>query len=494
MSFSEVGLNSWTYLLSTLFLFISVFLVCLREFEKVMSEPHTQLLLANDRHDGESGSDAFHARTVPRTNCRFLSVPKFFPVGKMTDVDSGTDCDAEGPKGNPPCENAHTGHSSLNLKNISYAIMFLASLVIVTFGPGNASTRWVYLKKSRFFPKSAENGFEFVRNDSSSRSIPLISPLSQQQLSEIFKFSTQSALNFLHLHKTGGQTLKTALGNYYVGRQKQSGEKVVVHNLCYASMVRQKDGSTQSAGWRCDLANLEQLSESARNKIDVVFGHQFAENGVSSLLASRNVNTFAILRHPFDRKVSFFYHFFVRAHKRNETEVSFYEVRDFLLHNRVHLDAPLGRDAGPNYFAGRLLSDGNKGFVGDFSNGYYEVASIEEDDVIRRAKDVLRSFVFVGIQSEPDATMCVIRTVVRAFDIALNLQDDKDASKFGTRVGMMNKGSYSMSAEQIWDTLSEEERQEFERKEHVDLEIYREAERLFRNQLTVLRCNSDQKR
>lgn len=314
---------------------------------------------------------------------------------------------------------------------------------------------------------------------------------SEHNLIKSLQFTNMTTLNFFHLHKTGGTSIKVALQDYYSGKLKANGEKVTIEELCYS----RKDPNTISGeatflSWRCDWLRLEASSLEERDKRDIAQGHQFLLHGISELIPHRNIRTFTVLRHPFDRKFSFFFHFFVRAVHREDSDVSWEELRDFLVYSRVHIDADLGRDAGPNYIAGRMLSDGEHGFVGDYSNGHFAVPDAHEDQVVRSAIEILRSFVFVGIQKDPQATFCLLRRTVRAFDAAHGIVDPANSRALDSAGDRLNSGSYRPSAADAWSKLSDGEKREFERNERVDLRIFREAERLFQEQISSFGCNS----
>ncbi|CAN8074862.1 unnamed protein product [Agarophyton chilense] len=307
-------------------------------------------------------------------------------------------------------------------------------------------------------------------------------------LAEVLNFTPATAINFMHFHKTGGVSFKTSLHKFYYDKFKGNGEKVQVQDACYSREGVQKDSSTPSfLVWRCDWDPIREKNEEERNKIDFTFGHQFWGNGVGDLLNHRDVRSFTIMRHPFDRKVSFYFHFFVREVGRKEEDVTYEEIRDFLLYDKLVIKADLGRDLGPNYMAGRLLSDGIRGYVGNNSFRYYDVEQDKKYDVSEEALDLIRGYVFVGLQAESGAAKCMLKKVVELFNqvngvdnIGLELIDD-GAKK-------LNSGSYSLDAGRIWSRFSAEEKITFDRKERVDLLIYEEGERLFQEHVQLFGC------
>lgn len=306
-------------------------------------------------------------------------------------------------------------------------------------------------------------------------------------LREALNFSKKTAINFMHFHKTGGVSFKTSLHLFYNDKHKGNGDPVIARDACYVREGVQDDKSQPSFKlWRCDWEPIQDMNEEERNKHDFVFGHQFWGNGVGELLNKRDLRTFTILRHPFDRKVSFYYHFFVREVGRKEGDVSFDEIRDFLLRDKLTIDAKLGRDLGPNYMAGRLLSNGIQGFVGNDSFSYFAVDADKKQEVADQAVSLLRDYLFVGLQEESSASQCMLRKVIELFN-EINGVSNKGLEKIDEKVNL-NKGSYSMSAKDIWSRFSPEDQALFDKKERVDVTIYAEGERLFRKQVQLFEC------
>lgn len=310
-------------------------------------------------------------------------------------------------------------------------------------------------------------------------------------LEHSLKFTANSTLNFLHLHKTGGVSFKTLLRVFFTHKSKADGEKVTFRDACYirpGKMPWHEKPTFQT--WRCDWEPLRAMNASERNRHDVLVGHQFGSGGAGELLSGRHVRTFTVLRHPLERKVSFYYHFFVRELQRREADVTVGELRRFVVRNELPAaagNANLGRDLGPNYVVGRLLSDGKRGYVGDKTWQYFEVREDEQLEVASRAGDVLRSFVFVGLQRENGASKCMLRRVVEAFSAAHGIGlDGADRIDMGGQV--LNAGRYSVGAREVWEAMSEDERAIFKKTERVDTLVFEEGERLFRQQVGALGC------
>ncbi|PXF46387.1 hypothetical protein BWQ96_03886 [Gracilariopsis chorda] len=316
---------------------------------------------------------------------------------------------------------------------------------------------------------------------------PLQEP--EKTLAEVLNFTPATAINFMHFHKTGGVSFKTSLHKFYYEKYKKNGEKVRVRDACYSRKNSNADPSTPSfMMWRCDWDPIREMSESERNKLDFTFGHQFWGNGVGTLLNKRDVRSFTIMRHPFDRKVSFFYHFFVREVGRREEDITFEEIRDFLLYDKLAINADLGRDLGPNYMAGRLLSDGVQGYVGNNSFRYYDVEPHRKREVAEEALKLVRDYVFVGLQVESGAAKCMLKKVVEQYN-NVNDVDNSNLELIDDGAEKLNSGSYSLGAKRIWGMFSDEERTLFDRKEKVDLLIYEEGERLFKKHVKLFGCS-----
>lgn len=308
-----------------------------------------------------------------------------------------------------------------------------------------------------------------------------------KSLEQVLHFTPKTAINFMHFHKTGGVTFKTSLHVFYNSKFKSDGSQVVARDSCYKRESTLRGGEQSFAVWRCDWDPIRQLNNQERNGHDFVFGHQFGLHGVDELLNLRDLRTFTVMRHPFDRKVSFYYHFFVRELGRKESGVSFEEVREFLLFDKLRTDAELGRDLGPNYMAGRLLSDGTEGFVGSKYHSYYGVEGRQVEEVVEKAVKIIRKYVFVGLQEESAASRCMLRKTMEVYN-KVNGVSNVGLEAIDGQNGRLNTGSYSMSAKEIWGRFSMEDRIVFDLKEKVDLAIYREGSKLFRKHVQVFGC------
>lgn len=312
-------------------------------------------------------------------------------------------------------------------------------------------------------------------------SAPMAKPHHMLSLRQQLQFTMNTRLNFMHFHKTGGVSFKIALFSFFSKKKKRNGDKVRVRDACYELI------SNGKSHWRCDWTPLWKMTAKERSEFDVFFGHQYREHGVDHFLKGHDVRTFTVMRHPFARKVSFFHHFFVRALGRKENSVPFEELRDFLLYEKIPQGTQAGWDIGPNYMAGRLLSTDKLDFVGNDRRRHFEVKPQDEKEVIEGCQKIIDSYVFVGLQSESEASQCMLKNTVMAFNEALGI-DNSNIERLAEHIPHTNSGSYKLSSGQAWAKLTAEERKIFNHAERVDLAIYYEGERQFKKQVRFFGC------
>lgn len=295
-------------------------------------------------------------------------------------------------------------------------------------------------------------------------------------------FTSRTALNFMHFHRTGGWSYKTLLISFFRRKRKHNGSIVRTIDTCYKQKKHQR--------WRCDWDHVRRIAQRERTLVDVLHGHQYWVGGAIIMLPGRDVRTFSVLRNPFSRKLSFFYHFFVHELGRRTRDVSFDEVRAFLVNNSIRkYGRHLGREVGPNYIAGRLLSDGSMGYVGNSYHRYYQVLPGEERTVIARSMRVLRDYIFLGLQIEPAATTCMLRKTVDLFSIVQGISTHDTLQK-ATMAPVLNRGSYPFKAREVWRKLSKKEREQFKSNEQIDLDIYKQVVFIFLKQVRHFGCEA----
>lgn len=300
-------------------------------------------------------------------------------------------------------------------------------------------------------------------------------------------FTSQTALNYFHLHKTGGVSVKERLFDFFFqkGKRNAHGEKARILDTCHMSSPARTELGTEAA-WSCDWAVLQNMSETDRNRIDVIVGHQYWERGASYWLPNRDMRYFTVMRHPLHRKISFFYHFFVRNVGREEHHVTTQELISFVL-GRVMPDSPLIRDAGPGYYASRLWSDGVSGYS---RRNMFEIAEEKVDQLVNSSIDRLRhNFVFIGLQTQERASLCMLKEVVHDFAKAHGFANMSGLQTLATPRERLNTGSYGLTGAILWQRMTPAEREEFKRVERVDLAIYRESVKMFGEMVRRFGCD-----
>lgn len=299
-------------------------------------------------------------------------------------------------------------------------------------------------------------------------------------------FTENTSLNYFHLHKTGGVSFKERLFDFFMLYEKlnRSGRRAKVVDTCHMS------GSARpalgiEAKWSCDWGEIETMPEEERNKIDVVLGHQYWERGAGYWIPNRDLRHFTVMRHPLHRKVSFFYHFFVRNTGRSEESVSENELIQFVLGKEMS-SSPLTRDAGPGYYASRLWSDGVRGY-GEKNNFIIpqDKAGAMVFNSIRRLR---RNFVFIGLQTQERASLCMLQKTVEAFSKAHGFNNFFGLEDISKQRERLNTGSYPLSGTILWSKMTEDQKNEFKRVERVDLAIYKESVKMFREMVKKFDC------
>lgn len=313
----------------------------------------------------------------------------------------------------------------------------------------------------------------------------------------------------MHLHKTGGSSIIRAIHSSYrecsvpetprtnlgVGPKRR---QLRVKGSCHQRQESQI--CDKCSRYTCSWAHLQFEGLEERNTIDIAVGHQFlhGKESIQYLLPAREVKTFTILRHPLHRKLSAFFHFFVRRENRSEQDVNLDDITNFLLEERGRKNGD-GRkvDIGPNYYAGRLLSEGYHKYFYNLSTDpqhYYFQVSPES---VENARIEMDKFLFVGIQELPGTTLCILRQMLQSFERRLDISDmvSMDIPPSEQVLQLMqgrreNIGTYhqTYSPSSIWETLSREQRAQFARHEETDLGIYRHGLDKFIQQAHFLGC------
>lgn len=316
-----------------------------------------------------------------------------------------------------------------------------------------------------------------------------------------FNLSEDTTLNFFHFHKTGGTAIKFALFAAYLRLTKsKTGQLVKVRGSCYersSSEFGEGEGKGRSA-FVCDWNPVAAMTETQRCEIDLSIGHQFMKDGIIKLLPKRTVKSFTVLRHPVDRKISAYYHFMVRQQKKNESQVKMNDIRDFLIFEKGDKGNGVKCDVGPNYIAGRLLTNGFSKYYGrtrDESTQkrlirhiWFDVPKENRNDIIEKGMAVIKKFLVVGMQHEQPATKCMIGKLLRAFDGALGIEGD-GAGRFEEALSTWNAGQYSLKGRDVWNSLSQSDRELVKQREYIDLKLFESGLKLFHQQAVSLGCD-----
>lgn len=329
---------------------------------------------------------------------------------------------------------------------------------------------------------------------------------------QLFQFSNVTTLNFMHLHKTGGTSMKNAFYKAYNKCTKHYSSTAASKVLIEGSCRRRTETTCPScSNFACSWTHLLGRSPSSRNLIDIAFGHQFlhGQDSLPTLLNQRIVTSFTILRHPFARKFSMFFHFLVRNAGVDAKDISVADIVPYLLREegRIKDNTRQKLDSGPNYYAGRLLSEGIHTYYHDKPNKhkYFKVTSTDTNNndttVIDKANEMLNTFAMTAVYEWPRTTQCVTKRMLQAFDDALQIQRREQNSgsheanaadvfaelMSGTK---LNKGHYHdvRNASSVWNGLTVAQRREFEKHERIDMQIYEHGVDLFIAQAVRVGC------
>lgn len=365
-----------------------------------------------------------------------------------------------------------------------------------------------YANRPSFFPKSITLRKEI---DSSPRSATPSQHVFHKE-NNVFGFSNVTTLNFMHLHKTGGTSIKNAFHMSYNKCIKNSNatdrtptSKLIKEGSC---KERQVQVCKFCSPYLCSWDYLATQPEYKRNQIDITLGHQFlhGNESLSVLLSNRIVRSFTVLRHPFARKLSMFFHFLVRQAQLRAQDIAFDDIVSFLLHEQGNMREKGNKfDVGPNYYAGRLLADGYDTYYSNVTNDpqhwWFKVQQDKARTFVDQANSVLDSFALVGIYEWPRATQCVTKLMLQEFDEVLRIEriergirGGKAASLFSELLmgGKLNQGQYRAirNTSSVWKGLSSVQQTEFREHESIDLQIYEHGVELFIRQVHIVGCAS----
>lgn len=258
---------------------------------------------------------------------------------------------------------------------------------------------------------------------------------------------------FLHLHKTGGNTLKKALFAF------AKRNNLTIHHTCHPahpdSLLFRWYFNRSQHDTSC---NLDELRSSPN--LDFVIGHQYL--GVHSLFPEREVRYFTMVREPLQRKVAHFIHF----EKGSDAKLFSYLVQK----NR-------------NYMTKRLASNRvDNEIVADLQNKFIDLEAFASRAALRAAKRHLTErFFFVGLQERFEESVCVLS---RILNTACG-PDGRLAKKWKLDMKKVMRGSENIRGVTV-DRLKHvpaQVKQAAKRAEAADLELYRFAKMLFERKL-----------
>lgn len=304
------------------------------------------------------------------------------------------------------------------------------------------------------------------------------------------RFTNSTMLDYFHMHKTGGVTTKTQIRELLnIPENKKlltkRGKPLGMIETCYQAISPLTNLSVLETTWRCDFRQIKELPADDLIGIDIVLGHQYWNKGCDFYFgALRDVRYFSIFRHPLHRKLSFYYHFFARNAGRDEKDVPRDEIIGFVLARNLPND-PRMRDAGPNYFASRMLSDGMSGF----KLNQYPVPRQEQDAILDDILSRLENrFVFTGLQLQTEANQCMMTKTVQLLAHVHGVDTLVGTPKLAESQKRLNSGEYPWTAQRLWESMSEEQKAEFREVERMDLAIYNKAVEKFKKSVKLFGC------
>lgn len=196
---------------------------------------------------------------------------------------------------------------------------------------------------------------------------------------------------FLHLHKTGGNTLKDAL---YSFAKKNN---FTLYHTCHQAYPESRFMSwyfnrhKNSRDTDCNLDDLARLPPPELNTIDMIMGHQYF--GAHLLFPEREVRYFTFVRHPLLRKISHFQHF-----EANHSSKQAEELHEYLLHkNRNYMVKRLSTDTNP----GELWANIRSWIIDSFGHP-------RSGAVLEAKRHLVDHFFFVGLQERYVQSACML--------------------------------------------------------------------------------------
>lgn len=267
---------------------------------------------------------------------------------------------------------------------------------------------------------------------------------------------------FVHLHKTAGNHLKTAL----FGFAKRNA--INLHHTCHQTMG---DSTLQSFWFNrqkptnsvdCNLDQLASMNKVERDALDFVMGHQFV--GAHDLFPGRDVRYFTFMRHPLLRKTSHFIHF--------ENNANMKSLAEYLV------------ERNRNYMTKRLATDTRPSEVtADLRARFVDVDNFAARAALRAAKrNIIQRFFFVGLVERYRESICLLDKLLmvacgrngRLARMGLNL--DKISNE---------RENWRGKTERWVNRLNTDVKNAALRAEGADVQLYKFAEALFESKLNM---------
>lgn len=271
---------------------------------------------------------------------------------------------------------------------------------------------------------------------------------------------------FLHLHKTSGNALKTALFSF------AKRNALALHHTCHPAeldpplLAWYLSRNKSPTGLDCNLRQLPSLSLRARDQLLFVIGHQHF--GAHTMLPHRPARYFTFLRHPLRRKISHFRHF----EPRNASLAEYLVVS-----NRNYMTKRLSTSTEPSdlmaHFRARLLD----------TNPFAARAA-----AAAAKTHLLSHFFFLGLYERHSQSVCILSAILNracgtSGPLAMNRQFN--SKNIPPRIDTTDE------TDKLLSELSPDVRRAAETAEAADMEIYRFAQALFVRKLALYpECNS----
>lgn len=190
------------------------------------------------------------------------------------------------------------------------------------------------------------------------------------------------------------------------------------------------------------------------------------------------------------------------------------DIVSFMLYEQGEKKGKNKLDVGPNYYAGRLLSEGYHMYYRNVTNDpqhwWFKVDPALAHTVVQQANSILDTFTLIGIYEWPHATRCVTQLMLHAFDTAQQIErvtfndngvknSNSAARLFAQLMGenKFNTGQYHVvrNASSVWQYgFSVQQRRVFEEHEWIDLDIYEHAVEGFIEQVYEVGCERELER